>query len=236
MNMKVQKTPDKKFCEIPAISILNGSIVLARGKSYETLTIDNKVPDTLNLIEMITEHYETIYLMDLNGLIDDRPQVKFIKEVTDFCDIWLEAGVNKAENIYDLFVAGAQEVVLSSKTLDSFLELAHAFDLSENLIFELDYHDGIISPSTQIQDMSPYKFGEELIDIGIERLIFADLGRIGEKKSVEKKIIDSLIDLGFDLYIGGGVKISDSLLFRKLKASGSIVELTDVLHHGPVEF
>lgn len=230
------KGPHSKFKEIPAVSILNGEIVLARGETYEALTIDNKIPDALDLLEAITEQYETIYLTDLNGLIDHKPQLRLIHEITDFCEVWLDAGVAVAENIYDLFVAGANEVVLSSKTLTSLLEFAQAFDLSENLIFELDYSSGIVSPNSQIRNMSPSQLGSELLDIGIDKLVFADLARITTNKSLERDVIVSLVALGLNTFVGGGVKQRDLTMLAKLGASGAVIELTDVLEYGKVEF
>lgn len=229
------KAPISKFIEIPAISILNGSIVITHGESYETLTIENKVPDALDLIEIITEEYETIFLMDINGLTEGKPQIKMIKEITDFCEVWLDAGVVEAESVYDLFVAGAHEVVLASKTLDSLMEMANAFELSENLIFEIDYSDAIISHNQQIRDMTPAKLVSELKDIGIERVIFADIGRIEMNKTIEKSIIQSILKLGAQVYVGGGIKLSDVSALKQIGASGAIIELKDVLQHGRVD-
>lgn len=229
------KTPQTRFVDIPAVSILKGVIVLARNDAYETLTIDDKVPNTLDFIELLTEHYETIYITDVNGLIEGKAQVKLIREVSEFCEVWLDAGVAEVENIYDLFVAGAHEVVLSSKTLGSIMELALAVELSENLIFELDYDNGVVSPNGQIRDMSPEKLGSELMDIGIERVIFADLARIAKNKSLETSIIQSLINQGLKVYVGGGVKHWDKALLEKQGATGAILELVDVLQHGKVD-
>ena len=229
------KISNNKFLEIPAISVLNGTIVIVPNEKYETLTIDDKVPDALDLIELITEEYETIYLTDINGLTEGKPQIKLIKELTDFCEIWLEAGSTEAENIYDLFIAGAQEVVLSTKSLDSLMELARAAEVSENIIYEIDYLNKILSPSMQIQEMTPEKLCQELLDIGIDRVIFADLARIGENKSIERNIISSLVGLDIEVYVGGGIKLSDVPLLNKLEANGAIIELTDILQHGKVE-
>jgi uncharacterized protein related to proFAR isomerase len=224
------------FQEIPAISLLNRGIVIVHGDAYETLVIDDEVPEALDLIELITEHYPTIYMTDINGLIEGSPQIKLIRALTDFCEVWLDAGVNKSENVYDLFIAGAQEVVLSSKTLEDLFELAQAHELSENLIFEIDYLNGIISPNPQIQNMSPKKVGEEIQDLGISHVVFADLGRVGKNKPLERNIIKSLADLDLDVYVGGGIKLSDSPMLTKLGVSGAIIELTDILKHGKVKF
>jgi len=225
-----------KFLEIPAISILNQTIVIAHGDQYETLTIDNNVPHTLDLIELITENYNTIYLTDINGLTDNSPQIKIIKSLIDFCEVWLDAGVTNCESTYDLLVAGAQEVIISSKMLENLLELAKAYELSENLIFELDYSDGILSPNPQIQSMTPIKLANEIKDLGMNRILFADLGRIGTKKDLERYLVKSLVDLDLEVYVGGGVKYVDISMLKKLGVSGAIIELTDVLKHGKVDF
>lgn len=231
------KSSNTKFLEIPAISVLDNSIVITHGNVYETLTIDNKVPDTLDLIELITEKYEIVYLMDLNGLMECKPQTSLIHELSDFCEVWTDAGVIEAESIYDLFVAGSHEVILSSKTLESLLELANAYDLSENLIFELDYSNGIVSPNQQIQDMSPSELATEVKDIGIDRIIFADLSKIENKnKSIESNIIQSLIRLDVEVLVGGGIKLQDVPSLSKVGVKGAIIELVDILEHGQVEF
>jgi uncharacterized protein related to proFAR isomerase len=230
------RTLKTRFLEIPAISILNGSIVITRGNLYETLTIDDKVPDPLDLIEIITEKYEIIYLIDLNGLMDYKPQTKLIHELSEFCEVWTEAGVTDADSVYDLFVAGSAEVIVSSKTLNSLLELANAYDLSENLIFELDYSHGIVSPNHQIQAMSPIELSTEVRDIGIDRIIFADLNRIDNKnKSLEDQIIRSLVSQRLGVLVGGGIKLRDVPTLRKFGASGAIIELVDILKNGKVK-
>jgi uncharacterized protein related to proFAR isomerase len=224
------------FKEIPAISILDRTIVIARGDEYESLTIDSAVPNALDLIEIVTENYNTVYISDINGLMRGSPQTLLIKEISDFCEVWIDAGVNNSESVYDLFVAGASEVIISSKTLTDLLELAKAFELSENIIFELDYSNGTISPNIQIRDMSPKDLCEELIDLGINRIIFADLDRVSEKKSIEQNILRDLSQFDLEIYVGGGIKLNDAPLLEKLGASGAIIELVDILEHGKVEF
>jgi uncharacterized protein related to proFAR isomerase len=224
------------FKEIPAISILDGNIVLAHENKYEILTIDNKVPDTLDLIELITENYPTIYLMDINGLTTGSAQIPMLKKLAEFCEVWLEAGVTKSENIFDLLVCGATEVVLSSKSMTNFYELAKAHELSENLIFELDYSSGIVSQSSQLKAMEPVDLGRELADLGMKKMIFADLGKIETNKALEQNIIHSLAGLRLEVHVGGGIKLSDIPLLGKLGAAGAIIELTDILTHGKVDF
>jgi uncharacterized protein related to proFAR isomerase len=224
------------FLEIPAISVMDKTIVLAQGSEYESLTIDDEVPDALDLIELITENYEIVYITDINALMKSDPQIKFIRSVSDFCEVWLDGGVFNCESVYDLLVAGAQEVVVSSKTMENLMELAKACDLSENIIFELDFSAGVVSPNAQLQNMTPKKLAEEIKDLGISKLIFADLDRIGKKKTLERYIIQSLIELELEVYVGGGIKFSDLSMLKKLGAYGAIIELTDILKYGKVEF
>jgi len=224
------------FQEIPAISILDRNIVLAQKDNYESLTIDEAIPDALDLIELITENYDTIYMTDINGFTRGIPQIKFIKALTDFCEVWLDAGVNDSEGIYDLFVAGAQNVVLSSKTLNDIFELAQAFEISENLIFQIDYSNGVLSPNIQIRDMTPLEIGNEIKDLGMRKVIFADLDRINTNKPLEREIIQSLINLNLEVFVGGGIKLFDVSMLKQLGTAGAIIELTNILKHGKVEF
>jgi phosphoribosylformimino-5-aminoimidazole carboxamide ribotide isomerase len=225
----------KGFLEIPAVSILKKTIVVAQGNKYETLTIDNKVPDALDLLELITEKYETIYVTDLSGLLDGKPQVEFIHKLAGFCNVWVDSGVINSENIYDLFVAGAEEVILSSKTINGLIEVARAYELSENLIFQIDYDEGILSQNMQLQSMPIEHLVRELKDIGIKRVIFADLSRIGSRKRLNVPIISELLRTGSRVYVGGGVKHGDVSSLKGLGTAGALLELVDVLKYGKVE-
>lgn len=224
------------FKYIPAISLMDKTIVLAHGKKYETLTIDEKVPDALDLIEIVTENYNTIYMMDINGLTKSKPQMNLVKELSEYCEVWLDAGVSTSEDVYDLLVAGAHEVIVSSKTLKDLFELARAYELTEKIIFEIDYAQGVISPNSQLMNMQPDILAEEVNDIGINRIIFADLDRIGTNKALERRIIQSLVAKDLQVFVGGGVKLADVPLLKKLRTRGAIVELTDILKHGKVKF
>ena len=226
------------FFEIPAISIYNKTIVLARGKKYESLTIDDKVPDPLDLIEIITENYPKIYLSDINGLTQNKPQIKMIHQIVDLAEVWLEAGVINSESVYDLLVAGAHEVVIASKTIPDLFQLAESFELTENIIFELDHSDaeGVLSPNPRISNMQPLEVVTEVAELGIKRVIFADLDRIGSSKPIEQNIIRSITKLGLQVYIGGGIRLNDISTVKSLGASGALLELTNVLSYGKVDF
>jgi uncharacterized protein related to proFAR isomerase len=226
------------FSEIPAISIYNKTIVLAREGKYESLTIDDKVPDPLDLIEIITENYPKIYLSDINGLTQNKPQLKMIRQIVDLAEVWVEAGVNSCESVYDLLVAGAHEVVIASKTIPDLFQLAESFDLTENIIFELDYSgtEGVLSPNPRLSAMQPQELAKEIAELGIKRLIFADLDRIGNSKPIEQDVIRSLTKLGLQVYVGGGIRLKDISTIKYLGASAAILELTNVLSYGKVDF
>jgi uncharacterized protein related to proFAR isomerase len=224
------------FLEIPAVSILKGTIVIVNSGKYETLTIDKKIPDALDMLEILTENYPTIYISDISGLIDGKPQLEFLKRLTDFCEVWVDSGVVEAENVYDLFVAGASEVILSSKMINGLSEVAHAYELSENLIFQIDFDNGIISQNKNLRSMNPEDLIKELRDIGITRIIFADLSRIGSRKRLDYNLIRYLNRVARELFVGGGVKLNDVQTLRNLGCSGAVLELIDVLKRGKVDF
>jgi uncharacterized protein related to proFAR isomerase len=236
-NEKVSKetkeiaVPLEHFEIIPAISIRRGRIVQARGDKYRTFKIRGIEPNTLDLIDILYETFDTLLILDLDGIYKNKPAIGLYKKISQLGDFWVDGGVRYCDTVIDLLITGAQYAVLSSKTLNDLNELREAFELSENIIFGLDYNNGILSPDDDIRQRTPREIIKEVHDIGINTCLFADLGRVDSNDPLNFEIIRSFMGIDLSIYVGGGIKSADLGALNTLKTKGAIIELKDVIEN-----
>ncbi|MCK5559670.1 MAG: hypothetical protein KAJ51_03715 [Thermoplasmata archaeon] len=220
------------FLVMPAISILNGRIVMAHKNKYQRLKIDNVIPKPADFIELLAdEHgYSTVFITDINGVTKNNPQIGLIRKISEAAEIWLDAGVRNGDSVIDLFIAGAERVVLGTKTIDALEELEIAHELSENILFGLDYHHNkIVSCNTTLQARDPLAVLNEVTRMGIKKVVFTDLGRIGTTEPLNLRLIKSIVSKRVELYVGGGIKKSQAYDLSKSGVKGVLVELTNII-------
>jgi uncharacterized protein related to proFAR isomerase len=222
------------FDIIPAISVQRGHIVRAKDNRYIPFSFRKVRPDTLDLIDILYETFEVILILDLDGIYRNKPAVDLYKNISQLGDFWIDGGVRYCDAVIDILVTGAQKVVISTKTLADLNELKEAYELTENIVFGLDYNNGILSPNESLRTRSPIEVLKEVGGFGIETCLFADLARVDANKTLENNLIRQMVDTGINLYVGGGVKSRELRELSKLKISGAVVELQSVLKNPEV--
>ena len=222
------------FDIIPAISIQRGMIVQVRNNKYVPLSFRGSRPQTLDLIDVLYEAFEVILILDLDGIYRNKPAVDLYKSISNLGDFWIDGGVRYCDTIIDLLVTGAQYVVLGTKTLADLNEVKEAVEMTENIIFGLDYNRNIISPVEAIRARRPENVIKEVVGYGVDSCLVADLGRVGSEKPLDVDLIRSLSNAGINIFAGGGVKQNDLETLYKLGAVGAIIELSEVLDNPEV--
>jgi hypothetical protein len=103
--------------------------------------------------------------------------------------------VRYGANVIDLLITGAEKAVIGTATLISLEELRGAFKLSDNIIFKVDFRDGIVSFDPSIAGQDLLALARDVRDVGVDNLIVpADLA---SKAPTLKK------DFGFTLGVFG---------------------------------
>lgn len=217
------------FEVIPTIPLKKGKIVKSIMDKYRVFKFRNTVPEPLDLMDILYETFETLLIIDLDGIQKNRPAVDIYKKISQLGDFWIDGGVRYCDSVIDLLITGAQYAVLSTKTLNDLNELKEAFELSENIIFGLDYNNGIISSNNDIRNKPSYEVLTEVHNMGIEKCLFMDLGRGDPKIPLNVDTIKMLQRTRINLYVGGGVKSSDLKLLSDLKVSGAVVDLDEII-------
>jgi hypothetical protein len=103
--------------------------------------------DAFDVLDALAPQYRSVYLVDLDGLERNVPQLEYIQELSRDTTLWVDAGVRRADGAIDILVAGAERAVLSSSYLQGPRELKRAWKLSTEIVFEVELSDGIASPA-----------------------------------------------------------------------------------------
>ncbi|UCG70982.1 MAG: hypothetical protein JSV09_08300 [Thermoplasmata archaeon] len=221
---------EKKNWEIiPAINIFKGVPIIKKTEGYEPLQ-DKEGKDTniQAVMNELKEHFHKMFITDINGIIRDRPQLEFLRSISTKMELWVDAGSRSRDGAIDVLVAGAGKVVLSTKTLGNLKELEKAVELSENVVLQIDYDDGIVSPKKELRDMTPIDLLEEARNLGTEDIIFTDLKHLASDTSFSIDIGTPLINSDLNIYFHGRFTSGTKLLYN-LNLAGVIIEVETLL-------
>jgi|YelNatPaOPRAMG01_1025707.scaffolds.fasta_scaffold06344_8 hypothetical protein len=141
------QTDRKKAVLIPLL-LLRGRTLLFKEYSKRALNELSR--------EFRRRNFEKLYIMDLDGLERNKPQLDIVQRLSDDFGILYEGGPRRGANIIDFIMAGAEVAYMNSASLESFDELEVALSYTENVGFKVDWNNGILG--------EPFE-GRELQDI-----------------------------------------------------------------------
>ena len=124
---------------VPAVMIRRGQVVTPAEKGPQTMLDENgRAVDVLDLADRLIAEHGRLYVIDLDGIDRDSPQLDYLQEMSRDGELWVDAGVRTADQAIDVLIAGASRAVLSSSALESIDEVARAWVLSQEITVELD--------------------------------------------------------------------------------------------------
>lgn len=210
---------------IPAVNVYKGVPVVRGENVYKTFKDHNGTDyDIQELIEKLKEDFKRILVLDINGINRDRPQLDLIKTLSSKIELLVDGGSRYSDSAIDILVAGAEKVVLGTKTLRSMEELIKAHELSQNIILGIDYDDGIISPKKEISEMTPTGLAQEVQDLGIENIIFTDLKHLASNAPFNMEVGKSLARSQTNIYLHGNFEY-DPQKYKWMDIAGLMIEV-----------
>ena len=134
---------------MPRLAIREGQ-VLVEGPGGLTVARDpeGKLFDILDVSDQLGEKFGRLYLLDLDGLEHDQPQLDYLQEIARTAEVWVDSGVRTSDQAIDVVVAGAFRTVLSTAHLRGIRELEQAWKLSPEVAFEIETHHGKMEGSS----------------------------------------------------------------------------------------
>ena len=135
---------------IPAVSVYDGKAMVAGTDGYQPLNLD-----LFDLVEEIRRDSKRLYMVDLNGIHGNSPQMDLILELSSDMELWVDAGPRVMEDMMDIITSGAAKAVVGTKTLQSLEEFERCIEITENIVFSIDImKDSVAALSKEIGFMS----------------------------------------------------------------------------------
>ncbi len=226
----MRPAPDHRLDVMPAVSILDGEVVVVRGGMYERLEDEGGAPlDPVALVEQLLGRYSKAFVADITGIESGDPQLGLIQELCELGEIWVDPGIRTAETAMDVLVAGAQHVVFGTKTLGGVEELASALQDSDSVSLGIDWDGSVVGADEQIKHLSPPALLEIARNLGVKRVLFNDLRRSRERKPLEIGVIKELAGGSVEIYVAGGVSEEDLPALASAGARGALLSLLSLV-------
>ena len=204
-------------------------MVVAHGGSYHILKRGGKEIVFSDLLESLKNRYENIHMADLENITNGKIQLSCLRDTVDSFDVWYDGGVNSSEEIYDPIMLGARNIVVGTKSMSDLEVLLDCFELTPNIVFELDHHDGILSPSKEIGGMGVKGLGARVRSIGIKDIIVADFGRMESDGDLNVTLLEKVMAKGFHTYAAGNITPRDLPRLEEMGVKGAIMKLESII-------
>ncbi len=160
---------------------------------------------------------ESIYVADLDAILDDRPNWNLMKQLSKCgAAIWADVGVRTSARAVTAFEAGVETIVIGLETLtgpDSLREIVTGSRLPrDRCLLSLDLFDGrpLLAANhewdagTSLDDVV-----RVAVDLGLTRFLILDLAKVGIGQGVGGRAwvsrIAAIVPNG-EIWLGGGVR------------------------------
>ena len=222
---------------IPALSIKEGRVAIVEDGNYVFLrNVEGQFRNPVNLIREWKFSGEEVFVLDIDGLERNSPDLDTVKRIAAYKDVWLDAGVDDADSMMDLFVSDASRVVMGTICLESLVELEKALDISENIIISVGYDGGVVSPDPSIAGLTLEEIMEKLGKIeNLRNGMLFDLGGIRDGKRMDLETISKIAGQFKEFYVAGHINREDIPALEDAGISGAIIDfrkMEDMLDEG----
>ena len=209
---------------MPAVDIKNGKCVqLVQGKpGSEQVIIDNPEEVAKKWEDLGAE---VIHLIDLDGTIDGKSNLKLIKKIYDNVDvpIQLGGGIRTVEYGMELLNIGIERIIIGTmgiKHPETITKLSHEFG-KEHIMISLDSKDSkvVIKGWAEQIDKSPVELSKEFADNGAGSILFTNVdveGLLGGFYT--EPVIELVKSSPIPVVYSGGVSTIDDI--KQLQSTG----------------
>ena len=230
---------EEEFFVIPAVSLKKGKVVVVNAGRYEPLTdVDDRELSLYDFSELFLESYETVLVMDIDGIERRRPQLPLNQTLAPLKNVWWDPGVRNLEDMMDAFTAGANRVIVGTKTIWSKKELTACQEFSADFVLGLDWSNRILSRDATISQVDPIDFLREMHGAGVRRVLFSQFGRVKAGAKIDMGFVSEMTGVSRRLYLGGSGFNATTAQFIKgagLGVRGVVVGIMDIIRESIIE-
>lgn len=183
---------------IPSVSFKSNRPVVVASGDYQNYNENGEESDINGIMSALSD-FDKIYYIDIDGIESNRLQTEIIRKISTRKEIWADVGARDVETVTDSFIAGANKTVISTKTMYSLDIMEKASEISDELVFSIDYKKGIISPSESIRKKDIEEIVMNALDLNFDHIVISDLS----EDEFDIQLIEYLPAGDYNLYISG---------------------------------
>lgn len=199
---------------LPVIHARNGELV---GPDAEPLEEDLRT-----VARRFSRNWDAVYLVDLDGLTHNRPDVGLVQGISDRVHTWADAGPRSAEDSMDLLMAGAEQVTVRYHTADERDVVRETVRVSEQVALGMEFHDQELAQNPAWPATPP-----ELVDLADDLripLVVVDHSRAGTASGIDRSVAWHARQHGPGAYFAGGIASQRDLnVLEDLGYQGALV-------------
>ncbi len=194
--------------------IAKGRVMVPGEEGPEIARNPNGGPlDIFDVADFLSGRYPRLYVVDLDGIEDNRPQLDFLQEIAREADVWIDAGPRTADQAIDILITGARRAVLSTAYLRSGKELKKAWGLSPDLTVEIEARGtGTFAVEPDWANRPPTEVAEAVRAVGIDEVVLSY-----RERDTDWTTVRAVAGAG-TTWVGGSFERSQA---RELTASGA---------------
>ncbi|RLF69074.1 MAG: hypothetical protein DRN57_01980 [Thermoplasmata archaeon] len=230
--MKLVNLPDLSgdFQVIPSLAVMGRSAVWVRNDRYDQVRIGGEKKTPSEIVSFLKDRFPVIHYIDIMGIRKGKVEWNTFRSAADLAgEIWADTGITFSDSIIDPLMAGAAFGIISTKMVQSIEEIAAAFELTENVILQIDHDRGIIAKDAVISRMTPSEMIREMGTFGLDTFIIDDIGneRGTPPREILSEMLRALPSKG-RLYAGVD-RPEDLKLIDEMGLDGGIISISRIL-------
>jgi hypothetical protein len=204
--------------EVPSLLVQKGLVLTPGPDGPERIaTPSGGWLEAFDAFDRLVKQYRRIYIVDLEGVQKNEPQLDLWQELSREADLWIDGGVQLGDQAIDILVSGARRAVLSTSRIRNAGELDKAWKLSQELAVEIEVAQGKV-PSTPSawHDRTPESVAEEIRSVGPTILILSFQG-----ESVDWELVRRVASAG-PTWVAGSYLFGDVARVQGAGARGGL--------------
>lgn len=228
---------------IPVIDILNGKAVHAvRGIRNQYQPLQSSLCNSAEPLAVAEAFrnlgFNLLYVADLDAIIDCSTNFEVFRQISAKTGLTLlvDAGITNLERANKLLETGVSKLIIGTETLQNKDFVAKAVQEfgSNHILISLDLKGEKVLTRPEFDGpKNVISLLEEFKATGVLQVIVLDLLRVGSGEGVNLDFIKKAMDVGLDVYVGGGVRnIQDLVELKNIGVSGALV--ATALHSGKI--
>jgi hypothetical protein len=133
--------------------------------------------EAFDAFDRLIANYRRIYVVDLDGIERNEPQLDLWQELSREADLWIDGGVATGDQAIDILISGARRAILSTSRLRDADELDKAWKLSQELAVEIEVAHGVVpSKPSAWHGRPPVEVAAQVRGIGPNILVLSFRG------------------------------------------------------------